>query len=57
MADTSDSHKTRTLWLVTNDLFSSVGRMPITEISAYILLQVLRKVEARRAVETAHSVK
>ena len=57
MADMSDSHKTRTLRLMTKDLFPSIGRMPITEITAPILLQVLRKVESRGAIETAHRVK
>ena len=36
------------------DLFPFVGRRPIAEIDAPTLLTVLRKIEARGAIETAH---
>lgn len=39
------------------DLFPYLGRRPIAEISAPELLAVLRKIEGRGAVETAHRVK
>jgi integrase len=39
------------------DLFPYLGKRPITEITAPELLTVLRKIENRGAVETAHRVK
>ncbi|WP_340675693.1 integrase arm-type DNA-binding domain-containing protein [Paraperlucidibaca sp.] len=39
------------------DLFPYIGKRPISEIRAPELLAVLRKIEARGAVETAHRVK
>lgn len=39
------------------DLFPHLGRRPIAEITAPELLAVLRKIEDRGAVETAHRVK
>ncbi|MEL0028093.1 MAG: integrase arm-type DNA-binding domain-containing protein [Perlucidibaca sp.] len=39
------------------DLFPHIGKRPITEITAAELLVVLRKIEKRGSVETAHRVK
>lgn len=39
------------------DLFPYIGKRPITEVKAPELLAVLRKIESRGAVETAHRVK
>lgn len=39
------------------DLFPYIGKRPITEITAAELLVVLRKIEKRGSVETAHRVK
>lgn len=39
------------------DLFPHVGRLTLTEISAPILLEALRKVEKRGANETAHTLR
>ncbi len=36
------------------DLFPYIGRKPISEVDAPTLLTVLRKIEARGAIETAH---
>ena len=40
-----------------NDLFPYLGKSPINEITAPQLLAVLRRVESRGAIETAHRVK
>jgi integrase len=39
------------------NLFSPIGRRPIAEITAVELLEVLRTIEARGAVSTAHRIK
>lgn len=39
------------------ELFPHLGHMPLTEIDAPIILQILRRVEARGTVETAHKIK
>ena len=53
----SASHSERTRIRLEQDAFPWLGRRPIAEIEAPELLQVLRKVEARGAIETAHRVK
>jgi integrase len=49
-----DSHGDRILRRLEVDLFPWLGRRPITEIKAPELLAVLRRIEARGALETAH---
>lgn len=49
----SDTHKTRTLGLLTNNLGKWLGARPIGEITAPELLAALRKTEARGIHETA----
>lgn len=46
-------------WLerMEKDLFPSVGRMPIGDVTAPILLSVLRRIESRGAHETAHTLR
>lgn len=39
------------------DIFPSLGRVPIAEINAQLLLAALRRVENRGAVETAHRLR
>jgi integrase len=39
------------------DVFPEVGVLPVTEITAPIVLAVLRKIEDRPAIETAHRVR
>ena len=39
------------------DVFPHIGRMPVREITAPVLLALLRKIEARGATDTAHRVK
>ncbi|MAA59504.1 MAG: integrase, partial [Pseudomonadales bacterium] len=54
MPNKSDSHRVRTLRLLKNDLFPSLGKRPVSDISPPELLKVLRRVENRGAVDTAH---
>ncbi|MBB2485719.1 integrase arm-type DNA-binding domain-containing protein [Mitsuaria sp. WAJ17] len=53
----SAGHAERTRIRLEQDAFPWLGRRPIAEIEAPELLQALRKVEARGAVETAHRIK
>jgi integrase len=39
------------------DVFPQLGKMPITSITPPLVLEVIRKIEARPAVETAHRVR
>lgn len=53
----SDGHAARTLIRLEQDVFPWLGGRPIGEITAPELLQTLRRIEARGAVETAHRAK
>lgn len=53
----SAGHAERTRIRLEQDAFPWIGRRPIAEIEAPELLQLLRKVEARGAIETAHRIK
>lgn len=53
----SDSYRDRTNRLLKNDLYPSLGSRPISQITSSELLMVLRKVEARGAVNMAHRAK
>lgn len=57
MKDRSKDHRARTLRAMERDLFPALGRRPVSEITPAELLQVLRKIEARGTIETAHRVK
>ena len=56
-AKVSEGHAERTLIRLQNDVFPFIGARPITGIEAPDLLAVLRKIEARGALETAHRAK
>lgn len=53
----SPGHAERTKIRLEQDAFPWIGRRPIGEIEPQELLQVLRRVEARGAIETAHRIK
>lgn len=53
----SAGHAERTRIRFEQDVFPWLGRRPIAEIDTPELLQVLRKVEARGAIETTHRIK
>lgn len=48
------SHSSKIIRRLERDLFPWLGARPIAEIKAPELLQVLRRIEARGALETAH---
>lgn len=48
------NHATRVLRLFERDLFPLLGAKPIASLNAPDLLAILRKIESREAVETAH---
>jgi integrase len=50
----ADNHGSRILRRFERDIFPWMGKRPITDITAPELLTILRKIEARGAVETAH---
>lgn len=56
-AKVSVGHAARTLIRFEQDVFPYIGAKPIHEVTAPVLLSVLRRVEARGAIETAHRVK
>lgn len=54
-ADTwSPSHGIRILRRFERDVFPLIGGLPVADITAPVLLDAIRKIEARGAVETAH---
>ena len=54
LAQVSAGHAARTLIRLEQDVFPWLGGMPVREIKAPQLLQAMRRVEARGAIETAH---
>ena len=56
-ASVSDGHAERTRIRLEQSIFPWLGARPIGEIEAPALLQCLRRIEARGAIETAHRVK
>jgi integrase len=53
----STGHAQRTCIRLEQDAFPWIGRLPIASIKAPTVLECLRRVEARGAIETAHRVK
>lgn len=53
----SEAHYTRESRNINNDLIPWIGKRPIAEVTPPELLEVLRKVEARGAIESAKRVK
>jgi integrase len=56
-AKVSAGHAERTRIRLEQDAFPWIGRRPIGELEAPEVLQCLRRVEARGAIETAHRIK
>lgn len=56
-AKVSEGHAERTRLRLEQNIFPWLGRRPITSVNAPELLECLRRVEARGAVETAHRIK
>lgn len=57
MCERSKSHQDRTWRALEKDLFTQIGNRPIAQITAPELLEALRKIESRGAIETAHRAK
>lgn len=53
----SEDYANLVLTRLENDVFPYIGKLPINEITPMIILQVLRRVEDRGAIETAHRLK
>ncbi len=53
----SESHSERSLRLLRNHLFPWLGHRPISDITAPELLSVLKRIESKGILETAHRVK
>ena len=49
-----DGHKSRVLRLLERDIFPTLGKRPIAEITPPELLAVLRTIQEREAIDTAH---
>ncbi len=56
MTDKSDSHRTRTIANLERDVFPWIGSLAIADLKSPELLKVLRRVEDREAIETAHRI-
>ena len=56
-AAVTEGHAARTLLRLEQDAFPWIGSLPIAEVTAPKLLEALRKVEARGAIETAHRIR
>jgi len=52
----ADSHASKIMGRMENDLFPWIGSRPVAEIKAPDLLRCLRRIESRGALETAHRV-
>lgn len=50
----TEGHAKRTLTRLVNDVFPYLGDKPINSINAITLLEVIRRIESRGAIETAH---
>jgi integrase len=50
----AETHRTKLLRLLERDIFPWIGTRPVAEVAAAELLDVLRRIEGRGAVETAH---
>jgi integrase len=55
--DKTESHYTKVLSLLKRDVFPYIGNRPVSGITAPDVLNVLRRVEERGAVSTAHKIK
>ncbi len=53
----SKHHARNVIDSLADDLFPEIGKMPIRDVTEALLLDALRKVERRGAIETAHRVR
>lgn len=50
----SESHAARTLTRLEQDVFPWIGRQPVNAVPAPLLLETMRRIEKRGAIETTH---
>ena len=50
----TEGHAQRTLTRLVNDVFPYLGAAPINTITAIVLLETIRRIESRGAIESAH---
>lgn len=50
----TEGHAKRTLTRLVNDVFPYLGTIPINAITAIVLLETIRRIESRGAIESAH---
>lgn len=53
----AESHRAKVMARLERDVFPYLGRRPVAEITAPEIIQVLRRIERRNALETAHRVR
>lgn len=53
----TEGHANRVIFRLENDVFPWLGKVPVSTIEPPDILQCLRRVESRGAVETAHRIK
>ncbi len=57
LADKSDKYRQKVLNRLDADVYPYIGNLPVTEITAPLILEVLRRIEERGYVESAHRIK
>jgi integrase len=57
MSDKAEGHRVKVIASLENDVFPYLGNKPVDEITAPEILEVLRRVEKRGAIETAHRIR
>jgi len=53
----AESHSKKVMSRLQNNVFPYIGNTPINEVTAPLILEVIRKIEARGIIETAHRTK
>jgi len=57
MANKADSHKKKVMGRLERDVFPYLGNLPADAVTAPLVLEIIRRVEARGTIETAHRTK
>lgn len=50
----AESHATKIIERLQRDVFPWIGSVPVRDVTAPVILEVLRRIESRGAIETAH---
>ncbi|MDD2893403.1 MAG: integrase arm-type DNA-binding domain-containing protein [Halothiobacillaceae bacterium] len=57
MANKADSHKKKVMGRLERDVFPYLGNLPADAVTAPLVLEIIRRVESRGTIETAHRTK